>query len=119
MIQSEIQNLLNYTANFIQNPYRLATGLDIETLTVIINNDNSIPYCRKITAREDKMLALDADYSLSSNIYRFTIVNEELDLNSQFWLSTDNGNSYEKVNVLREQSRCFQSYWWLFIEQQN
>jgi hypothetical protein len=59
------------------------------------------------------------DYTLSSEIYRFTIVNTELNLNNQFWLSSDNGNTFEKVNVMRKQSRFLSSYWWLFIEKQN
>jgi hypothetical protein len=115
----DVQNLLLSTSLSGENPYSLYIGINPDNLTLIVNSNDSIPYCRKITAREDKMLALDSDYTLSSEIYRFTIVNTELNLNNQFWLSSDNGNTFEKVNVMRKQSRFLSSYWWLFIEKQN
>jgi hypothetical protein len=119
MLNYEIKNLLKTVANYIETPYRIYTGIDINLLTPLLNEDGNYPYVRKVTAREDKLLALDANYFLKSEIYRVTIVGDKPNLSSQYWLSSDNGTTKTRVKVMFEQSRVCNTHNWLFLEKQG
>lgn len=113
--KNEVQNLLLEIANQAENPYRIYTGIIEANLTQILNSDNSNPYIRFTNAEDDKLLALEANYTVKSEVFKVTLVGVEPSVNSQYWISKDGGTTKEKVKVIFKQGKFLNSYWWLFV----
>lgn len=110
-------------------------GSTSDTASQVFNDDGTIPYVRSQTAREERLLALDENYSQSRKYWKVSIVfdaflneppswliktslgNYEIDSNQQWWISSDDGVSKQRCQVWSKETRGQQSHYWLYLMQ--
>jgi hypothetical protein len=67
----------------------------------IFNDDGSNPLVRQVSIESDRLLALDASYTVTDTFYRCIVVLDETpDSQAIYWLSGDAGDTYSKLEFI-------------------
>jgi hypothetical protein len=115
---SEIQEeLLEWMASE-DSRWTVWTGTDPAIAVQLLNIDDSKVYTRQASITQE-MMAYDPNLNVTTEIYRITWVSstdQEPDANAQWWLSSDNGLTKEKVTFVNKKSRAKRSFWEILLK---
>ena len=101
------------------NSWSVWFGSDPRAATQLLNDDGSSPYVRKVQV-SDQMFAIDSRFTITSELYRVTLVSEsEPNANAKYWLSIDGGATKDAVRWVKRESKCKRSFWWIFLANDN
>jgi len=93
-------------------------GTDIDNAVLLTHNDNeTIPLTRAINVNDNKSLALLDNYQVTDELFKTTIILDSLpDESQQYFISFDDGNTLNSVQLLKYQMHSLGKFYWLFFK---
>jgi hypothetical protein len=110
-LQSKISSIVcRHDSNW--RVYHGSTDIDAQ---ILLNDDGTFPYVREVNAKNTPLLALNPEYSITTEAYQVTWVSDNVpDANLRWWLSFDGGDKIP-VKFERKELRVMRSHWWIYL----